>query len=147
MWGVALERLEEIYVEAKKFVEKHFPNMGGKEKYKAILKVMNMLLQLEPSRPTVAPSAVAVERIAKVKGETLRLKDALGEDYEKLDVKFNDKGEILEIKPKGWLGKEKWSEINSKIEKLGYKWLSRGKESKWIKTNSARLVKEGNQDG
>jgi hypothetical protein len=39
----------------------------------------------------------------------------------------------IEVKPKGWLGKKKWREINEILLRNGFEWLSSGKDSCWIK--------------
>jgi hypothetical protein len=39
----------------------------------------------------------------------------------------------IEVKPKGYLGKRNWREINDVLLRNGFKWLSSGRDSCWIK--------------
>jgi hypothetical protein len=39
------------------------------------------------------------------------------------------KEDSIEIKPKGYLGKKKWREINEILLRNGFEWLSSGKHS------------------
>jgi hypothetical protein len=48
-------------------------------------------------------------------------------------VEILRKDDSIEIKPKGWLGKKNWREINEVLLRNGFEWLSSGKDSCWIK--------------
>jgi hypothetical protein len=48
-------------------------------------------------------------------------------------VEILRKEETIEIKPKGWLGKKNWTEINEILLRNGFEWFSSGKDSCWIK--------------
>jgi hypothetical protein len=43
------------------------------------------------------------------------------------------KDDSIEIKPKEWMDKKNWREVNETLVKYGFKWLSYGKDSCWIK--------------
>jgi hypothetical protein len=43
------------------------------------------------------------------------------------------KDDSIEIKPKEWIDKKNWREINETLVKYEFKWLSYGKDSCWIK--------------
>jgi hypothetical protein len=44
----------------------------------------------------------------------------------------------IEIKPKGYLGKKKWREINEILLRNGFEWLSSGRDSCWIKMKTSQ---------
>jgi hypothetical protein len=48
-------------------------------------------------------------------------------------VEILHKEDSIEIKPKGWLGKRNWREINEILLRNGFEWLSSGTNSCWIK--------------
>jgi hypothetical protein len=43
------------------------------------------------------------------------------------------KEDSIEIRPKGYLGKKNWREINETLLRNGFEWLSSGKHSCWVK--------------
>ena len=43
----------------------------------------------------------------------------------------------IEIKPKGYLGKKNWREINEVLLRNGFEWLSSGEGSCWIKMKTS----------
>lgn len=43
----------------------------------------------------------------------------------------------IEIKPKGWIDKKNWREINKTLVKYGFSWQSLGKDSCWIKNKAS----------
>ena len=49
-------------------------------------------------------------------------------------IQILHKDDSVEIKPKEFLDKKNWREINEVLLKHGFKWLSLGKDSCWIKT-------------
>jgi hypothetical protein len=55
----------------------------------------------------------------------------LGSRANKVEILCNDNS--IEIKPKGWLDKKNWREINEVLLRNGFEWLSSGKDSCWIK--------------
>jgi hypothetical protein len=48
---------------------------------------------------------------------------------------LNEK-DCIKMKPKGWLDKKDWREINDILRVQGFNWLSNGKDSCWIKPES-----------
>jgi len=120
-----VEKLEEIYREALRFVERRFPNIDPKEKRITVLSVMKMLLGLL-RHETLGESS-------QVEDDISRIRDHLGEDYTKVALIFDDEGNVSEILRYGWLKKEEWSRINEKLKKIGYKWVSEGEKSRWVK--------------
>ncbi|AFU59519.1 hypothetical protein Ngar_c25970 [Candidatus Nitrososphaera gargensis Ga9.2] len=56
----------------------------------------------------------------------------LGIRLDKLVV-LNEK-DCIKIKPKGWLEKKEWREINDILRMQGFNWLANDKNSCWIKT-------------
>jgi hypothetical protein len=54
----------------------------------------------------------------------------LGTRANKVEILHKDNS--IEIKPKGWLSKKNWREINEVLLRNGFEWLSSGKGS-WIK--------------
>jgi hypothetical protein len=55
----------------------------------------------------------------------------LGSRANKVEILHKD--DSIEIKPKGWLGKRTWREINEVLLRNGFQWLPSGKDSCWIK--------------
>jgi hypothetical protein len=55
----------------------------------------------------------------------------LGTRANKVEILRKDNS--IEIKPKGWLGKKNWREINEILLRNGFEWLSSGRDSCWIK--------------
>jgi hypothetical protein len=52
----------------------------------------------------------------------------LGTRANKVEILHKD--DSIEIKPKGWLGKKNWREINEILLRNGFEWLSSGKDSR-----------------
>ena len=65
--------------------------------------------------------------------QTEPLVKGLGIRANKVQI-LNEKDSI-KIKPKTWLDKKEWREINDIVRTQGYNWLSHGKESCWMKHN------------
>jgi hypothetical protein len=55
----------------------------------------------------------------------------LGVRINKLQILRKD--DCIEVKPKEWLGKKNWREINEILVKHQFNWLSHGRDSCWIK--------------
>jgi hypothetical protein len=55
----------------------------------------------------------------------------LGTRANKVEILRKDNS--VEIKPRGWLDKKNWREINEVLLRNGFEWLSSGKDSCWIK--------------
>jgi len=55
----------------------------------------------------------------------------LGNKANKVEILRKD--DSIEIKPKGWLGKRNWRDINEVLLRNGFEWLSSGEGSCWIK--------------
>jgi hypothetical protein len=55
----------------------------------------------------------------------------LGLRVNKLQILRTD--DSIEIKSREWLDKKNWREINEILIRLGFSWLSYGKDSCWIK--------------
>ena len=45
---------------------------------------------------------------------------------------MNEK-DCIKIEPKGWMEKKDWREINDILRVQGFKWLSNGRDSCWMK--------------
>jgi hypothetical protein len=56
----------------------------------------------------------------------------LGIRMQKLLI-INEK-DCFKIKPKGWLDKKEWREVNDILRVQGFNWLANGKDSCWMKT-------------
>jgi hypothetical protein len=54
----------------------------------------------------------------------------LGIRANKLDIIRKD--DSIEIKPKDWLNKKEWREINEILAEHGFEWLSHGRDSCWL---------------
>ena len=48
-------------------------------------------------------------------------------------VNILNQRDCLKIKPKGWMDKKDWCEINDILRIQGFNWLSNSKDSCWIK--------------
>jgi hypothetical protein len=59
----------------------------------------------------------------------------LGNRANKVEILRKD--DSIEIKPKGWLGKRNWREINEVLLRNGFEWLSSGEGSCWIKMKTS----------
>jgi hypothetical protein len=46
--------------------------------------------------------------------------------------------DCIYVKPKNWIAKQVWREINDILSINGFSWLENGKESKWIKIKQQR---------
>jgi transposase-like protein len=75
----------------------------------------------------ITKSAEAKEQ----KKKECRLEPQLGKRAEYIDIK--KEADCISIKPKGWLPKPMWREINDILSINGFHWLENGKESLWIK--------------
>jgi hypothetical protein len=60
----------------------------------------------------------------------------LGNRANKVEILRNDNS--IEVKPKGYLGKKNWREINEILLRNGFEWLSSGKHSCWIKMRTSQ---------
>ncbi len=58
-------------------------------------------------------------------------KTALGERASLVEISETPDSET--VKPKKWLDREMWKEINSILRTFGYAWISSGKDSQWLK--------------
>ncbi len=59
----------------------------------------------------------------------------LGNRANKVEILRKDNS--IETKPKGWLGKTDWREINEVLLRNGFEWLSSGEGSCWIKMKTS----------
>ena len=59
----------------------------------------------------------------------------LGTRANKVEILHKEDNSI-EIKPKGYLGKKNWREINEVLLRNGFEWLSSGRDSCWIKVKT-----------
>jgi transposase-like protein len=57
----------------------------------------------------------------------------LGKRVQYVDI-LNEK-DCIKVKPKGWMDKQVWREINDILRIHQFAWLSKGKDSCWIKMN------------
>jgi hypothetical protein len=76
------------------------------------------------------PIGLRISKVAKQHASIQDVNNALAEWIDQVDVSESD-GSIM-IRPKGYLGKELWFEMNNALKSLGAEWVSAGKESKWI---------------
>ena len=74
---------------------------------------------------TVTPTEEAAPRITVASVEA-----RLEEHLQELDVREEEEGII--VKPKGFLGREKFAAIAAVIEELGGRYVSAGKESRFL---------------
>jgi hypothetical protein len=58
----------------------------------------------------------------------------LGERVKHAEI-MNEK-DCVKVKPKGWLDKQVWKEINDFLRMHQFAWLSNGKDSCWIRMQS-----------
>ena len=76
----------------------------------------------------------ARKELEKEEDEIAKICELLGEDYTKVAFHFDENGNVSEIiRFKKWLAKEEWSRINEKLKKMGFKWVSNGEKSRWIR--------------
>ena len=48
-------------------------------------------------------------------------------------VEILNESDCIKVKPKGWMEKKDWREINDILRVQGFNWLASGKDSCWIK--------------
>jgi hypothetical protein len=68
--------------------------------------------------------------IRQKENNTQKFMTELGIRVNKLQILRKD--DCIEIKPKDWLDKKNWREINEILVKHGFSWLSYGKDSCWL---------------
>jgi hypothetical protein len=73
---------------------------------------------------------ISAETNARTKKEC-NIKPQLGKGAEYIDIKKED--DCISVKPKLWLPKPLWREIDDILSVNGFHWLENGKESQWIK--------------
>lgn len=66
------------------------------------------------------------------------LEPQLGKRIEYIDIK--KEADCISVKPKGWLPKPIWREINDILFINGFSWLENGKESQWVKLKIQKQV-------
>ncbi len=101
-------------------------HMGLDGKTPAEAAGINLGLGKNKLRDLVNQSAVA----SKLKPEE-KFKAALGKRLEKVEV--IDENDCIKVKPRAWLGKERWKEINDILRLHRFAWLSNGRDSCWMK--------------
>jgi hypothetical protein len=47
------------------------------------------------------------------------------------EIDVIDQNEVVIVKPKGYLGKDVWQQINDSLKPFEPEWVSEGKESRW----------------
>lgn len=57
-------------------------------------------------------------------------------------VQIQVEKDYIEIKPRGWLDKKTWVEINDILRVQGFGWLSKGEESRWWKSIAETSLRE-----
>jgi hypothetical protein len=77
----------------------------------------------------ITKSAQATKEQTKIK--EYALEPQLGKRIDNIEIKRE--ADCISIKPKGWLPKPIWREINDILFVNGFSWLENGKESQWIK--------------
>ncbi len=78
----------------------------------------------------ITRSAQAIKEQTKIERQ-YALEPQLGERINYIEIK-REAG-CISIKPRGWLPKLIWREINDILFVNGFSWLENGKESQWIK--------------
>jgi hypothetical protein len=58
-------------------------------------------------------------------------KTALGDRVNLVDISKTQDSET--VRPKRWLDREMWKEINNILRTFGFAWVSNGKDSQWLK--------------
>ena len=81
----------------------------------------------------ITKSAQAKEQ---TKIEEYALEPQLGKRIDYIEIKRE--ADCISIKPRGWLPKPIWREINDILFVNGFSWLENGKESQWIKLKQQR---------
>jgi putative transposase len=66
------------------------------------------------------------------------LETQLGKRIEYIEIK--KEADCISVKPKGWLPKPVWREINDILFINGFSWLENGKESQWVKLKDQKRV-------
>lgn len=127
MRGLDNDKSAQAYIDADR-TNYNFnrPHMGLDGKTPAEAAGINLGLGKNKLRDLIKQSATANE----LKPEE-RFKAALGKRLEKVEV--IDEKDCIKVKPKAWLGKEQWKEINSILRTFDFAWLSNGKDSLWLK--------------
>jgi transposase-like protein len=75
-----------------------------------------------------------ITRSARAKDRTnkeYQLEPQLGKRTEYIDIKRE--ADCISVKPRAWLPKPVWREINDVLSVNGFHWLENGKDSQWIK--------------
>jgi hypothetical protein len=80
-------------------------------------------------------SAQATKEQTKI--EEYALEPQLGKRIDYIEIKRES--DCIIIKPREWLPKPIWREINDILFVNGYSWLENGKGSQWIKLKRERL--------
>ena len=124
--------LEVIYEQAKRYVDKWFPSLAEDVNgYRiTLLSVMKMLVELRKLE------AGEVELPKPRKTEVTIEKDFLDmlSDEEKKLLTWTTSENVDIVSPSGWLGKEKWIEVNNKLKSVGFEWnVGKDKKGRWIR--------------
>jgi transposase-like protein len=77
----------------------------------------------------ITRSAQATKEQTKI--EEYALEPQLGKRIDYIEIKREE--DCISIKPRGWLPKPIWREVNDILFLNGFSWLENGKESQWIK--------------
>jgi transposase-like protein len=127
MRGVDNDKSAQAYADADR-TNYNFnrPHMGLDGKTPAEAAGINLGLGKNKLRDLIKQSAVA----NKLKPEE-KFKVALGKRLERVEV--IDERDCIKVKPKTWLGKEQWKEINNILRTFDFAWVSNGRDSLWLK--------------
>jgi len=130
MRGLDNDKSAQAYADADR-IEYNFnrPHTGLDGKTPAEAAGINLGLGKNKLKDLIKQSAVA----STLKPEE-KFKAALGKRLEKVTV--IDEKDCIKVKPKIWLGKEQWKEINNILRTYDFAWLSNGRDSVWIKFQS-----------
>lgn len=122
------EKMEAIHSLAVELVDKWFPNLKEEDRREhriAVLATMKMILKLSlfgpPEKPVEQPTL------------TVCPKSVLSAE-ERRKVSFTSTENKDIIIPSGWLGRDAWNNINEKLRKIGFKWVSARRM--WVREKS-----------
>ncbi len=111
------------------------PHMGLKGKTPAEAAGMNLGLGQNGRLDLITQSA----RAKKLRPEE-KFKAALGNRLEKVEV--IDEKDCIKIKPKTWLNRRQWKEVNNILRTFDFEWSKNGKGSLWIKQKAINIQKD-----
>lgn len=61
-------------------------------------------------------------------------------------VEILNEKDCMKVKPKGWIDKQVWKEINDILRVHQFAWLSNGKDSCWIRMDCSQKEQDQHDD-